>query len=169
MSEADWDLYERTGREPIKATRDIVATDGMELRLGDSTVRVYLTPGHTPGTISTVMTVHDNGVPHVAAVWGGTAFNFRDAPGDPRDGRLRAYEASASRFMELTSAAGADIILSNHPTYDGSTVKIPQLPGRRAGAQHPFVVGTESVSRYLSVARDCAVATRLAEGSSIVF
>ena len=168
MSEADWDLYERSGREAIKATRDIVATDGMELRLGDSTVRLYLTPGHTLGTISTVLPVHDNGEPHVAAVWGGTAFNFRDSPDDPRDGRLQSYAESAERFRDVTAAAGADIILSNHPTYDGSTVKIPMLSQRRSGASHPFVVGTESVGRYLDVAQDCAVATRLAE-RAVVF
>ena len=108
MSEADWDLYERSGREAIKATRDIVATDGMEITLGESTVRVYLTPGHTHGTISTVLPVHDNGEPHVAAVWGGTAFNFRDSPEDPRQGRLQDYAESASRFSEIISDAGGD-------------------------------------------------------------
>jgi metallo-beta-lactamase class B len=169
MSEADWDLYERTGREAVKATRDIVATDGMEIRLGDSTVRVYLTPGHTNGTISTVMPVHDNGEPHVAAIWGGTAFNFRDSPEDPRDGRLQDYAESASRFSEIVTEAGADIMLSNHPTYDGSTVKIPMLAERGPGAANPFVIGTESVVRYLSVAQSCAEATRISERPAVVF
>jgi len=166
MSEADWALYERSNAS-VKATRDIVATDGMEIRLGDTTVRVYLTPGHTLGTISTILPVHDNGQPHVAALWGGTLFNFRGTPEDPREGRLRAYGESASRFREIARAAGADIILSNHTAYDGSTVKMPILAQRRAGAPHPYVIGVDGVSRYLTVAEECSVAARLAEEAGL--
>ncbi len=160
MSEADWALYERSNAS-MKATRDIVATDGMEIRLGDTTVRVYLTPGHTLGTISTILPVHDNGQPHVAALWGGTLFNFRGTPEDPREGRLRAYGESASRFREIARAAAADIILSNHTAYDGSTVKMPVLAQRGPAALHPYVIGVDAVSRYLTVAEECSIAARL--------
>lgn len=166
MSAADWDLYERSGDE-VKATRDIVATDGMEIELGGATVRVYMTPGHTLGTMSTVLPVHDNGEPHVAVVWGGTLFNFRDAPGDPRDARLAMYAESAARFREVARAAGADVILSNHTAYDGSTVKIPMLAERRAGAPHPYVIGVDAVSRYLTVAEECSIAARTAERAGL--
>jgi metallo-beta-lactamase class B len=159
MSEADWQLYEK-GNDKIKATRDIVATDGMPITLGGATVRVYLTPGHTQGTISTVLPVHDNGKQHVAALWGGTLFNFRDSPDDPRDARLKSYAESAVRFREVARAAGADILLSNHTAYDGTTVKLPALAGRKAGQPHPYVIGTDVVQRYFRVAEECAVATR---------
>ena len=43
--------------------RDIVAKDGMNVTLGDTTVRVYETPGHTPGTLSYTFTAKDNGRP----------------------------------------------------------------------------------------------------------
>ena len=166
MSPADWDLYERSGDE-VKATRDIVATDGMAIELGGATVRVHFTPGHTLGTMSTILPVHDNGEPHVAALWGGTLFNFRDAPGDPRDARLAAYAESARRFREITRAAGADVILSNHTAYDGSTLKMPLLAQRRAGAPHPYVIGTDAVSRYLTVAEECSIAARAAERAGL--
>ncbi len=110
MSEADWKLYEQ-GNDKIKAKRDIVATEGMPIKLGDTTVRVYLTPGHTKGTISTVLPVHDNGKAHTAVLWGGTLFNFRDAADDPRDARLKFYAESAARFREVAKAANADILL----------------------------------------------------------
>ncbi len=75
----------RTGTCSIGATgtkpkRDMVATDGMKLTLGDTTLTIYKTPGHTLGTISTLIPVKDNGVPHVAAYWGGTAFNWVNGP-----------------------------------------------------------------------------------------
>jgi len=163
MSEADWQLYEKS-TEKVKATRDIVATDGMPITLGGSTVRVYLTPGHTQGTISTVLPVHDKGTPHVAALWGGTLFNFRDSPEDPRDARLKSYAASAARFREVARAAGADILLSNHTAYDGTTVKLPALAKRQSGQPNPYVVGTDAVQRYFRVAEECAIAARMATG-----
>lgn len=161
MSEADWDLYEN-GKEKDKAKRDVVATDGMEIRLGDASVRVHLTPGHTHGTLSTILPVHDGGKPHVAALWGGTLFNFRDAPGDPRLQRFETYARSAARFRGIADAAGADILLSNHTPYDGTTVKLPALQRRAAGAPHPYVIGKDAVQRYFTVAERCALAARAA-------
>lgn len=163
MSEADWELYESSDVDYPKATRDIVATDGMELRVGDHVVRTYLTPGHTHGTISTLLPVHDNQQPHVAALWGGTLFNFRDSPDDPRQERLVSYAESARRFRQVARDAGADIILSNHTAYDGSTVKIPMLADRGPGDPNPYIIGIDGVSRYLTVAEECAEAARISE------
>jgi metallo-beta-lactamase class B len=166
MSEADWELYENSNA-PEKATRDIVATDGFTITLGDANVKVYLTPGHTHGTLSTLLPVHDNGVPHVAAIWGGTLFNFRDSPDDPRDLRLRDYAQSAVHFQAMTAIAGADVLLSNHTAYDGTTVKLPLLQQRKPGSPHPYVIGQDAVTRYLKVAESCAIAARIAEASGL--
>ncbi|HEY0962171.1 MAG TPA: MBL fold metallo-hydrolase [Pseudomonadales bacterium] len=164
MSEVDWELYERTHED--KATRDIVATDGMEITLGDHTVRTYITPGHTHGTLSTLLPVHDNGTPHLAALWGGTLFNFRDAPDDPRDTRLGMYAESAKRFRGIATDAGVDILLSNHTAYDGTTAKLPRLAERAANAPHPYVIGKDAASRYFTVAEECALAARIAESQA---
>ena len=53
MSAADWDVIDRLGG--TKPTRDMVATDGQKLTLGDTTVTLYITPGHTPGTLSVLI------------------------------------------------------------------------------------------------------------------
>ena len=37
---------------------------------------LHITPGHTLGTISTLIPVLDGATRHVAAYWGGTAFNW---------------------------------------------------------------------------------------------
>ncbi len=165
MSAADWDLYE-AGKDKIKAKRDIVATDGMEIKLGDSKVHVYLTPGHTHGTISTVLPVHENGQAHVAALWGGTLFNFKGTPEDPLDQRLKDYAASAVHFQQVTQAAGADILLSNHTAYDGTTLKLPMLAQRKPGDANPYIIGKDAVHRYLKVAEECAIAAGLVESAS---
>jgi metallo-beta-lactamase class B len=97
--------------------------------------------------------VRDGASRHVAALWGGTLFNF-----GPDAERFAAYAASALKFRELAAAAGADVLLSNHTDYDGSKEKLPKLATRAAGAPHPYVVGRDSVARYLTVANECAQA-----------
>lgn len=149
MSEADWDVLDRLGG--TKPTRDLVAGDGHRLTLGDTTVTLYLTPGHTPGTISVIVPVRDGGRPHVAALWGGTGLNAdRES--------LDQYVQSARRFDDIARAAGADIILSNHTDWDGSKVNLPRLATRTPGSPHPYVVGAPAVARYLTVAEECAAA-----------
>ena len=148
MSAADWDFLERTNG--TKPKRDMVATDGQRLTLGDTTLTLYITPGHTPGTLSLLIPVKDNGQPHLAALWGGTGLNAdRDS--------LQTYIRSARRFSELVQA-GADIILSNHTDWDRSKVNLPLLAKRAAGNSNPYVVGNQSVRRYLKVAEECATA-----------
>ena len=72
LSQADWNLLETDAGGWPKATRDMVATDGQTLTLGDTTLTFYLAPGHTLGTISTIIPLKDGGRSHVAALWGGT-------------------------------------------------------------------------------------------------
>jgi metallo-beta-lactamase class B len=42
----------------------MVATDGQKLTLGDTTVTMYFTPGHTPGTISMLIPLKDGNQRH---------------------------------------------------------------------------------------------------------
>lgn len=160
LSAADWDLLERSSAP--KPKRDMVATDGMKLTLGNTTLTLYLTPGHTLGTISTLIPVTDNGRAHLAAEWGGTAFNWvtnRQAyitPDRPDRFWFDTYSQSAARFRDLAAKAGADVLIANHTDFDGSKTKIPALTKRAAGTSHPYVIGKEGVLRYLSVAEACA-------------
>jgi metallo-beta-lactamase class B len=162
VSAADWDLLEKSP-EP-KPKRDMVITDGMKLALGDTALTIYLTPGHTQGTVSTIIPVRDNGKRHVAAVWGGTLFNWlrnRNAyitPATPDAFWFEHYIASARKFREVAAKAGADILLSNHTQFDGSKTRLPAVRARKAGEPHPYVVGSASVGRFLTMAEECAKA-----------
>ncbi|HYR84984.1 MAG TPA: MBL fold metallo-hydrolase [Terriglobia bacterium] len=149
MSAADWDMLDRTNG--TKPKRDMVATDGQKFTLGDTTLTLYITPGHTPGTISALIPVKDNGKPHLAALWGGTGLNAdRES--------LQSYIRSAQRFSDIVRQVGADMIVSNHTDWDRSKVNLPLLARRAPGSPNPYVVGNESVRRYLKVAEECATA-----------
>ena len=78
MGGPDWDAIEKSvnGYPQGKPKRDIVADDGQKITLGDTAVTIVTTPGHTPGTLSMLFTVKDNGKPLNVAYSGGTAFNF---------------------------------------------------------------------------------------------
>jgi metallo-beta-lactamase class B len=142
----------------------MTATDGQRLTLGDTTLTLHLTPGHTLGTISTLIPVKDGGKPHLAALWGGTGFNWTRTPASyitperPSSFWFETYIKSAERFRDIAAKAGADIILSNHTNTDGSKTKLAALAKRKSGEPHPYVIGTDSVRRFLTVADECAKA-----------
>jgi metallo-beta-lactamase class B len=164
MSAADWDyLASDPGRWP-KAKRDIVATDAYKLTLGDTTLTLYHTPGHTPGTISTIIPLRDGANRHVAMLWGGTGFNWRSGspryiqPNTPATYWYKNYEDSARKMRDVAAKANADVVLSNHPQYDNSTTRLALMPKRAQGQPHPYVIGKDSVNRFLTVAEECAKA-----------
>src|SRR5258708_21693575 len=98
--------------------RDIVATDGMKITLGGETVTVWLTPGHTPGTISYTFPVLDRGKRLNVAYSGGTAFNFVNNTPDPGIRNFQTYIDSQRHMAEKAPATGATVPLSDHPDVD---------------------------------------------------
>jgi metallo-beta-lactamase class B len=164
MSGPDWDLMERSRVSFAKPTRDVVATDGQKLTLGDTTITMYVTPGHTLGTISSIFPVKDGNTTHMAAYWGGTAFNWVRGPAayitPERPARFwfESYAQSAQRFRDLASRAGADVVLSNHTKYDLSTAKLALVRKRAPGSAHPYVIGKENVQRFFTIAAECGQA-----------
>ena len=158
MGGPDWDLVERSTRDPIPA-RDMVATDEMRLRLGETTVTLYLTPGHTAGTVSTMIEVRDGGRSHLTAAWGGTSLS----PNTPREA-VESYIDAAVRFQQLIETTGADVLVANHTIFDRTPEKLEALKGRQPGDPHPYVIGNDAVRRYVKVAEECARAELAARG-----
>jgi metallo-beta-lactamase class B len=123
------------------------------------------TPGHTLGTLSTVIPVIDNGRPHVAVALGGNLFNWLNnngrgyiTPERPSSFWFRQYIDSSRRFREIAKQNGADIVISNHTIYDGSRTKLPAVLARKAGQPNPYVIGEDAVQRYLTIFNECAQA-----------
>jgi metallo-beta-lactamase class B len=162
MGAADWDLVERYPNRytSMAPKRDIVATDGMAITLGGSTVRIWETPGHTPGTLSYTFTLLDRGRPVQVAYSGGTAFNFHNNTPDPGIRNFQTYIESQRHIAARAAEAGASVILSNHSEFDNAINRNRMLAGRGEGP-HPYEVGTEWVQRYFQVMEHCARAAQL--------
>jgi metallo-beta-lactamase class B len=150
MSPADWDVLDKR-TNGTKPKRDLEATNGQKLTLGDTTVTLYITPGHTPGTISSVFPVKDNGTQHIAALWGGVGLNTN------RDS-VENYIRSAQRFSGIVKQTGADIILANHTDWDRSKINLPMLATRAPGSPNPYIVGNAKALNFMKVAEECATA-----------
>jgi metallo-beta-lactamase class B len=163
MSEADWSMTETRlefatpiwGAPPKRGPADISAKDGDRITLGDTSVTLYLTPGHTMGTISPVFDVSSGGRKHRAMLWGGTGFNFgKDVP------RLDSYIGATQRMGAIVQTQRIDVMLSNHSNIDDSQAKLAALRQQPAPSANPFVLGTPAVERALAVMGECAQAQR---------
>jgi metallo-beta-lactamase class B len=165
MGAADWDA---TLQRPATAaggvpTRDVsVGPDGLKLKLGDTTVDIVFTPGHSPGTLSYVFPVIDQGRTLMVAYSGGTltgAFGTDTA-------RWDQYIDSQKRIAKAAADAGATVMLSNHSEYDNAYTKARLVTAKReVGEEHPFVVGAAGVQRYFTVMTECATASKLRAGA----
>ena len=158
MGGPDWDSIEKSVNQYPngKPKRDIVAADGQKITLGNTSVTLVLTPGHTPGTVSMIFEVRDNGTPRMVAYSGGTAFNFiNDAP------HFETYINSQRKMAAAAAAANAGILMSNHSEFDNAVTKIKMLAARKSGEPHPFDLGRNAVARYFKVSDECAQVARL--------
>ena len=162
MGGPDWDWVEKYPNryKTMAPKRDIVATDGMKITLGGSTVTIWLTPGHTPGTMSYTFTVLDHGKPVNVAYSGGTAFNFVNNTPDPGIKNFQTYIDSQKHMAAKAAATSATVLLSNHSEFDNAFNKNRMLAGRGKGP-HPYEIGADWVQRYFQVMQGCARAAQL--------
>jgi metallo-beta-lactamase class B len=180
MSAADWDVVARDNSPArLKPRKDMIATDGQKLTLGDTTITLYITPGHTPGTISLIfpLTSGFGKERHVGAMLGGTDYNIgRQGVQYWPDGQtfFKTYLASLTRFKALVDAAGVDTIIAQNMSHVNNIARLAELRANepdsspqadalaarlRTGEvlRHPFV-SKDDVDRYYTILRECASA-----------
>jgi metallo-beta-lactamase class B len=178
MSAADWDLVAKdNSAAQFKPKKDMVITDGQKITLGEVTVTAYLTPGHTPGTLSLIIeplwnkkSLASDNARHVASIWGGTDPSLgRQGVQYYPDGQtmMRTHIASLKRFIDLGTKAGVDVILTPTLAHGNMVEKLRYWrmmnPDHSAGTEaaiklekepHSFV-SKEAVSRYNQILLEC--------------
>ena len=165
MGTPDW---EATLKRPATAAggvpkRDIaVGPEGRKLTLGDTTIQMVATPGHTSGTLSYVFPVKDQGRTVMVAYSGGTLTGAFGTDG----ARWDEYITSQRRIAKVAAEVEASVMLSNHSEYDGAYTKARLISApRQPGETHPFIVGQDGVQRYFTVMAECATASKLRAGA----
>jgi len=156
----DWEAVDKsTDHMGGKPKHDIVGDDGMTISVGDASVRIVTMPGHTPGTLSYLFEVRDNGKPLRVAYVGGTAIPFNaDVAYYDR------YLASSRKMAKAAAEYGATALLANHTEFDNAFYKAHVAADRKPGEANPFDVGAEGVARYFTVVQACTAAARVRVG-----
>ena len=162
LAAPDWDTIAKFPNRyrSMAPKRDIVGVDGMQIRLGGTTVTAWTTPGHTPGTLSFTFQVLDRGRPVNVVYSGGTAFNFVNNTPNPGIANFQTYIDSQRKLAQKAAAVKATVLLSNHSEFDSAYKKNQMLAGRGNGP-HPYEIGEEWVQRYFKVTEGCARAAQI--------
>ena len=160
MSQADWEGVERLqasgqANNGITLTRDLVVKDGDAITVGDTTLKVYVTPGHTPGALAIDVQGKADGRSFRSLI-PNTGIN-------PSADLTRPYIAS----MERLKAMGPwDAVLPVHgflaqvdlPLEPRDLVFAARQPAPRPKTAHPAALGPAKINEYfdamLKVARE---------------
>ncbi|HEX2974356.1 MAG TPA: MBL fold metallo-hydrolase [Bacteroidales bacterium] len=137
MSLAGWNFlqsvpYEWTyiGKRPQSA--EILLTDGMKIKHGNEVIEAVATPGHSPGCMSFIFPVFDNGERHVVGLMGGSAVW-------PTQLEAKQYITSVEYFKAFSAIEGCDVGLyfhSGEQVFSGIRV-------RKQGEPNPLILGKE--------------------------
>ncbi len=153
MSKSDWSLATETPSTPYFAFpapgADIVANDGDQIVLGDTSVSIIATPGHTPGAISFRYRVQDGEESHEAITLGGVGLNFSGVE------QTQTYIRSYERLQK--GSTGVSVNLPNHAAMGDVFKRRDALASRQAGDLHPFVDAQayhDALVRFLAAAHE---------------
>ena len=153
----DWGAVDKSANHAGgKPKHDMVGDDGTKISVGDASVQIVTMPGHTPGTLSYLFEVRDNGKPLRVAYVGGTAIPFNASAA-----YYGAYIASSKKMAKAAADYGATVLMTNHSEFDNAFFKAHYARNRQLGEANPFDVGIDGVARYFSVVQNCATATRI--------
>lgn len=143
MTEADWAMTQEPAvfREYPTPIRHLSVSDGSTLNLGRTRLSFVQTPGHTPGVLSTIFTVYDNGYPHEAFLFGGAGMNFEG---------IEAAEQYLASIQRMQQIQGIEVHVPTHAQEDDIFARAEMLQSRGDNDPHPFV-DPESWSAYLDL------------------
>jgi metallo-beta-lactamase class B len=152
MTALDYDFMEKNaGRNPVwgpPPRRDQVATDGQTVTLGDTGIKLFITAGHTPASLSMLIPVKDKGKVRTLLYLGGIT-NKGLTPE-----MHSAYDQWTTRLLAVSAEQKPEGVIGNHSSYDEAATKIEKLRARPEDA-NPFFTGTASTLRYLRVLKEC--------------
>jgi metallo-beta-lactamase class B len=158
MSAADWDFTQKVSTAPgysrgLPPKRDLVVTDGDTITLGEESIKVYLTPGHSPAPLAMLIPVKDKGQPKLLAYFGGVE-NPLMLP-ETTGGNYDAFEKSFARMGQILEAAKVDGYIAAHTNYDDAPFKIEVMRHNPRTLPNPFLIGTDRVVLFTKMSREC--------------
>lgn len=126
-----------------KTKVDIYSKDKDVIKLGDTSITILETPGHTAGCSSFIFPVKYKGKEYTAVLWGGT--------GLPKEKELVAkYKESAEYFKKEALSKNALVSLTAHLFADNGYANLEKVANLKEGEANPFIMTKAQMEKYLN-------------------
>ena len=132
-----------------KMRRDIDATDGMTLKVGDVTATIFQMTGHTPGSIGMVVPVRYQGRQHpILLVTAGTDVHNRES-------FVGGYEHIWDEGIKMK----VESVMQSHPNTNMNILaRTKYVNDHYPPANNPLLYGAARTERYINIMRNCTLA-----------
>ena len=132
-----------------KMKRDIDATDGMTLKVGDVTATIFQMTGHTPGSIGMVVPVRYQGRQHpILLVTAGTDVHNRES-------FVGGYEHIWDEAIKMK----VENVMQSHPNTNMNLLaRTTYVNDHYPPAKNPLLYGAARTERYINIMRNCTLA-----------
>ncbi len=117
---------------------DVLLNDGDEITLGNTTVKCYHTPGHTPGTMSFVFNSYYQGKEYVCASFGGAGINSMEKWFLEKYSLSDKCREDFRNSLHKMAKIKVDIHLGNHPFNNQTKEKIQKWQ-ENPDMENPFI------------------------------
>lgn len=160
MSGLDWDLIERPNpnANPAQASRprpkrDVVVSDGQKITVGDTTITLMVTPGHTVGTLAYLIPVKHRGQPMTVLMLSGANIT-------PDRASLTAFQ----KALDAAKAAGAQALINGHPGLFGDELGWMDALRKNPNGPNEFVYTRDQFGKFIDIMKECAASRVVAMG-----
>jgi metallo-beta-lactamase class B len=144
MGKQDWDVM-MNATPRVRRREDV--RDGQKVTLGDTTVTLFLLPGHTPGSVSGIF----------AGRYQGRQVNILNLTAS----RFSTYASLApfQRIFDEGKRARVESVVQVHPEINMlKTATIAALRQYPVSGPHPMLFSVEKAARYMDVELECGKA-----------
>ncbi|SEJ74078.1 metallo-beta-lactamase class B [Sphingobium sp. AP50] len=151
MSAIDWDFSQTQKLRPNQSpppARDLTVSDGETIRFGGVALKTFISPGHTPGSLSMLIPVTDQGKPRTLLYVSGVS-NKNLSP------ELHAaFDQSYARLIDIAARTKVDGYIAPHASFDDAIYKMEWMRANPI-APNPFLNGTAETLLFLKEVREC--------------
>jgi metallo-beta-lactamase class B len=159
MSKLDWDMIERPNpnargpqaNRPLPKRDVEVVSDNQKVTLGDETITLRITPGHTPGTLAYYIPVKDHGKQIEILMLSGANIT-------PDRASLDAFK----KALDYAKQQKVQALINGHPGLFGDEIGWMEQVRSNPNGPNPFVLTVDEFAKFADIMKDCAEARLVA-------
>jgi metallo-beta-lactamase class B len=159
MSKVDWDMIEKPNpnargpqaNRPLPKRDVEIIADGQKVTLGDETITLRITPGHTPGSLAYYIPVKDHGKQINIMMLSGANIT-------PDRASLDAFK----KALDYAKTQKVQALINGHPGLFGDELGWMEQVRANPNGPNPFVLTPDEFGKFADIMKDCAEARLVA-------